>query len=330
MTRPPPPTKDPLHLPELGFGAAAIARREIGARTAHDCVGRAWDLGIRYFDTAPMYGSGVSERRLGEALAHHPRSQYVLSTKVGRLVRPGHPDSRGTGRDWVFDFGADAVRTSVRESLHRLGTRHIDLLYLHDPDDHWHEAVTAAWPALAELRDQGLVRAVGVGMNQAAMLTEFVQHATPDVVLMAGQYSLLDTTALDELLPACLRRGVRVVVAQALHGGLIDGVPDASFHYRPVDSATRDTARRIAEVCHGHGVPTAAAAIQFPLGHPAVTTVLTGPRTPGQTRQNAALMRRPLPPELWHDLTTAGLLREDAPIPATSGTLPAPQEDHPR
>jgi D-threo-aldose 1-dehydrogenase len=315
-------------LPSLAFGTAGIGRPHVPPRTAADTLRQAWDAGLRYFDTAPMYGSGRAERRLGRFLTGLPRDDYLLSTKVGRLVRPD--GDGGAERRWVFDFSADAVRRSVDESLERLGVDRVDLLYLHDPDDHWREAIEQAWPALAELRDQGVVRAVGVGMNQAAMLTDFVREASPDVVLMAGQYSLLDRTALDALLPACQERDVAVVVAQALHGGLIDGVTGATFHYGPVDDETARRAAAIAAVCRAHGVPTAAAALRFPLGHPAVTTVLTGPETAAQLRQNARWARWPVPPGLWTDLVEAGLLTATAPVPTgpgapgTLGGSPAP------
>ncbi|WP_433887554.1 aldo/keto reductase [Streptomyces sp. CA-111067] len=305
---------DPPRLPALGFGTAGIARPSVAPGAAGDTLRQALECGLRYFDTAPMYGAGEAELRLGRFLAGLPRGEYVLSSKVGRLVRPA--ESGAGEREWVFDFSADAVRRSVEESLRRLGTDHVDLLYLHDPDDHWRQAIEEAWPALADLRDQGVVRAVGVGMNQAAMLTEFVTHASPDLVLMAGQYSLLDSAALDALLPACRERGVAVVVAQALHGGLIDGVPPTTFHYRPVDAATAARAAAIAAVCASHGVPTAAAALRFPLGHPAVSTVLTGPETAAQLRQNVEWAAWPIPDGLWSDLKAAGLLRADAPVPA--------------
>lgn len=312
---PPPPTGPAPgalpSLPRLALGTAALAREHVTASQAAGTLARAWAAGVRYFDTAPMYGAGRAEHRLGAFLDAGRRAACVLSTKVGKLVDPAAPGGHG----WTHDYSADGVRRSLDASLRRLGTDHVDLLLLHDPDDHWRQAVDEAWPALAELRDQGVVKAIGVGMNQAAMLTAFVRHTSPDLVLLAGQYSLLDTTALDGLLPACLDAGVRVVVAQALHGGLIDGAPAPTFRYRPVDEATAARAAAVAAVCHRHAVPTAAAALRFPLGHPAVATVLTGPETAEQLEQNLAWARLPVPGELWHDLAAEGLLRPDAPAP---------------
>ncbi|MEZ0110065.1 D-threo-aldose 1-dehydrogenase [Catenulispora sp. EB89] len=306
-----------ITLPRLGFGAAAIANDGVGLGQALDCVEAAWDSGMRYFDTAPMYGAGHSERLLGLALRGRPRAEYVLSTKVGRLVRPSHPDTEQTGADWIYDFSREGILTSLEESLLRLGVDSVDMLYIHDPDDHWREALEQAWPTVARLRDEGVVCAVGVGMVQAPMLARFIRETDLDLVLAAGVYTLLDTQALDELLPEAERRGVTVVAAQSLHGGLIDGVADAMFRYRPVDEQTRAKAARIAKVCHEFGVPTAAVALQFPLGHPAVRCVLTGPDSPGQLAQNLEWAARPVPAGVWTRLREEGLLSEETPVPST-------------
>jgi len=305
-----------ITLPRLGFGAAAIANDGVGLGQALDCVEAAWESGMRYFDTAPMYGAGHSERLLGLALRGRPRAEYVLSTKVGRLVRPSHPDTAQTGADWIYDFSREGILTSLEESLLRLGVDSVDMLYIHDPDDHWREALEQAWPTVARLRDEGVVRAVGVGMVQAPMLARFVRETDLDLVLAAGVYTLLDTQALDELLPEAERRGVTVVAAQSLHGGLIDGVADAMFRYRPVDEQTRAKAARIAKVCHEFGVPTAAVALRFPLGHPAVRCVLTGPDSRGQLAQNLEWAAQPIPAGVWARLREEGLLSEQAPVPS--------------
>ena len=306
-----------ITLPRLGFGAAAIANDGVGLGQALDCVEAAWESGMRYFDTAPMYGAGHSERLLGLALRGRPRAEYVLSTKVGRLVRPSHPDTEQTGADWIYDFSRDGILTSLEESLLRLGVDSVDMLYIHDPDDHWREALEQAWPTVARLRDEGVVRAVGVGMVQAPMLARFIRETDLDVVLAAGVYTLLDTQALAELLPEAERRGVTVVAAQSLHGGLIDGVANAMFRYRPVDERTRAKAARIAKVCHEFGVPTAAVALQFPLGHPAVRCVLTGPDSRGQLAQNLEWAAQPIPAGVWARLREEGLLSEQTPVPST-------------
>lgn len=302
-------------LPRLGFGAAAIGQPAVPDAQAVDCVTAAWDSGMRYFDTAPMYGTGRSETLVGQALRGRPRGDYLLSTKVGRLVRPGHPETARTGADWIYDFTSDGVLTSLEESLRRLGVDHLDLVFIHDPDDHWRQALEGAWPTLAGLRDDGVIGAVGVGMIQAPMLARFIRETDVDVVLAAGVYTLLDTQARLELLPEAQRRGVAVIAAQAMHGGLIDGAPNPEFRYRPVDPQTRAKVARIAGICHEHGVPTAAAAIQFPLGHPAVTCVLTGPASREQLAENLAWSALPVPPAVWARLRSAGLLPPDVPVP---------------
>jgi D-threo-aldose 1-dehydrogenase len=245
---------------------------------------------------------------VGQALRGRPRGDYLLSTKVGRLVRPGHPD-------WIYDFSRDGVLTSLEESLRRLGVDHVDMVFIHDPDRHWQQALEGAWPTLAALRDKGVIGAVGVGMTQAPMLARFIRETDVDVVLAAGVYTLLDTQGCLELLPEAQRRGVAVIAAQSMHGGLIDGTANPQFRYRPVDEPTRAKVAHIAEICHEHGVPTAAAAIQFPLGHPAVTCVLTGPASRKQLGENLAWSTLPVPPAVWARLRSAGLLPPDVPVP---------------
>ncbi|GAA2014702.1 aldo/keto reductase [Catenulispora yoronensis] len=302
-------------LPRLAFGAAAIAQPEVSPDQALDCFEAAWDSGMRYFDTAPMYGGGHSERLLGVALRGRPRADYLLSTKVGRLVRPDHPDTAQTQAEWIYDFSREGVLTSLEESLHRLGVDSVDMVYIHDPDDHWQQALDGAWPTLARLRDEGVVRAIGAGMIQAPMLARFIRETDVDLVLAAGVYTLLDTQAMDELLPEAEKRGVAVVAAQSLHGGLIDGVTNATFRYRPMDDETRAKTTRIAKVCHEFGIPTAAAALQFPLGHPAVQCVLTGPASRDQLMENLAWAALPIPSGLWEQLRHEGLLPPDVPVP---------------
>jgi D-threo-aldose 1-dehydrogenase len=306
------------NLPRLGFGAAAIAPPPVSIAQAIDCVEAAWDSGMRYFDTAPMYGAGRSEILVGRALRGQPRRSYVLSTKVGRLVRPGHDDTARTGADWIYDFSRDGVLTSLEESLRRLGTDRVDMVFIHDPDDHWQQALDAAWPTLAQLRNEGVIDAVGVGMTQAPMLARFIRETDIDVVLAAGVYTLLDTQARLELLPEATRRRVTVIAAQAMHGGLIDGVPNPQFRYRPVDEEIRTKVAAIASICHEHGVPTAAVAIQFPLGHPAVACVLTGPGSRGQLKENLAWATLDVPPGVWARLRAEGLLPPEVPLPGVA------------
>jgi D-threo-aldose 1-dehydrogenase len=319
-----------LQVGRYGFGGAPIAGlfESVSEQQARDCMAHAWTAGQRYFDTAPHYGAGLSERRVGAFLAEKPSKEWVLSTKVGRLLETassaatestGFVDESEVRR--VFDFSRDGIRRSFDASLTRLGVDKIDILFLHDPDDHWQQAIDEAWPALAELRDDGVVRSVGAGMNQTAMLTRFVQETDMDVVLLAGRYTLLEQGGLDDLLPACVERGTSVVVGGVFNSGLLANPHrNATFDYQPAASDVLDKALRIDEACSRHGVAIAAAALQFPLAHPAITTVLVGARSPQEIEENARLAETPIPEQLWADLLAAGLLRPGTPVPGPSPT----------
>lgn len=316
----------------LSFGAATIAglHRAVSEDTAREAVDAAWSLGIRYFDTAPHYGLGLSERRLGAALADRPRDEYVISTKVGRLLVPS-PENAGA-RDLgggfdvpadhrrVWDFSGDGVRRSLESSVDRLGVDRVDIVLIHDPDDHWEQAVDEAYPALHELRAQGVVGAIGAGMNQWEMLERFVVETDVDAVMLAGRYTLLEQFALDSMLPACERRGVSVLAAGVFNSGLLaTDVPDpnANYNYTRAPSDLRATALRIGEICRRHGVSMPAAALAFVAAHPAVATLVMGARTAAQITRNAEVFNARVPPELWPDLVRAGLLRPDAPVPVS-------------
>ncbi|RZQ60700.1 aldo/keto reductase [Amycolatopsis suaedae] len=288
-------------------------------------VETAWRGGIRYFDTAPHYGLGLSERRLGAALARYPREEFVLSTKVGRLLEPD-PDGAGRRDDAGFDvpatlrrrwdFSRDGVLRSLESSLERLGLDRVDVVYVHDPDDHWEPALREALPTLVELREQGVVGAVGVGMNQTAMLADFVRHADVDVLMMAGRYTLLNQPALDELLPLCAERGVAVVAAGVFNGGILaTDTPGTVYDYTEAPAELVDTARRIARACGRHGVRLPEAAIALPAAHPAVRSVVVGSASPAQVAGNLARAAAVVPAALWTELKTTGLLRSDAPVP---------------
>ncbi|MFB6872911.1 aldo/keto reductase [Streptomyces sp. NPDC056323] len=317
-----------VEVTELSFGAAAIGNlfTAVDPARAAAAVDAAWDEDVRYFDTAPHYGLGLSERRLGEALRSRPRNSYVLSTKVGRVLDPLPADATGSGynaglsegfavpathrRRW--DFSADGVRRSIEDSLERLGLDRIDIAYLHDPDDHARAAFDEAYPALEKLRAQGVVGAIGAGMNQTAMLTRFLRDTDVDVVLCAGRYTLLDQSALDELLPEAAARGRSVVVGGVFNSGLLaDPRPGATYDYTAAPLNLLDRALRIKAVTEGHGVPLRAAALHYPLAHPAVATVLVGTRSPDEVRDAAALLRREIPDELWDELRAEGLLTEN-------------------
>jgi D-threo-aldose 1-dehydrogenase len=212
------------------------------------------------------------------------------------------------------------VRRSFEASLERLGVDRVDIAFLHDPDDHLDDAIAHGWPTLSNLRDEGMVRSIGAGMNQAAALTRLVRETDIDVVLLAGRYTLLDQTALDELFSACMRRGTSVVVGGVFNSGILaDPVTQTHFDYQPAPREIRERALRIAEVCAAHGVPIAAAALQFPLAHPAVTSIVVGARSAAEVHENVRLIQMPIPSELWAQLRAESLLRPDAPVPGDRG-----------
>jgi D-threo-aldose 1-dehydrogenase len=310
-----------LSVGPLSFGTAPIGNlgREVTDDEARGAVAAAWEAGVRYFDTAPHYGLGLAERRLGEALA----GRGVVSTKVGRLLAPG----RGTGMDTegfavpdtivrVRDYSRDGVLRSLEASLERLGR--VDILFVHDPDDYYREALEGAFPALEELRSQGVISSYGAGMNQAEMLADFVRETDLDVVMLAGRYTLLEQGALDDLLPLCEARNVSVVAAGVFNSGLLARErpsAGATYNYAPAPQRLLERVHRIADVLERHGTSLPIAAAQFPLAHPAVTTVCLGARSADQVRRNAALFDVPAPAQAWCELAAEGLLRAEAPVP---------------
>ena len=302
----------------LGLGCAPLGNlyQATSDDEAQAVVHAAFDAGIRFFDTAPLYGHGLSERRLGAALASMPRESVTVATKVGRLLVADAPDEtvdtifmEVPSVHPVFDFSADGVHRSLEASLERLGLDRVDIVHVHDPDDHAEEALAGAFPALRRWRDEGVVSAIGAGMNQAAMLARFVREAGVDCVLLAGRYTLLDQSGLDELLPLCEREGVSVIAAGVFNSGLLaDPNPGAHFDYAPAPGALVERARHLATVCARHDVPLTAAALQFPTSHPAVSCVLTGVQSVDELRSNVADFAHPIPDELWADLRAEGLL----------------------
>ncbi|XKK60685.1 aldo/keto reductase [Streptomyces sp. ARC32] len=311
---------------ELSFGAAGIGNlfTPVTDDQAEQTVTAAWEAGMRYFDTAPHYGLGLSERRLGAALRHRPRDEYVLSTKVGRLLEPA--DTGGTDltagfavpatHRRVWDFSADGVRRSLADSLERLGVDRVDIAYLHDPDDHVEQALDEAYPALERLRGEGVLGAIGVGMNQAETPARFVRETDIDAVLLAGRYSLLDQHGLADLLPLAVDRGIGVVVGGVFNSGLLaDPRPGAPFDYATAPEHLLARAVDLQTVCTRHGVPLRAAALRFPLGHPAVTSVLVGPRSAAEAEDAATLLHRPVPDALWEEIKERGLLPAHVPTP---------------
>jgi D-threo-aldose 1-dehydrogenase len=300
---------------EVSFGGAAIGNlfTPVSDDDARAAVDAAWDGGIRTFDTAPHYGLGLSERRLGDALRHRPRAEYVISTKVGRLLEAAGSAGRDSeGFDVPastvrrFDFSADGVRRSLEASLRRLGLDRIDIALIHDPDDHGEQALREAYPALERLRAEGIVGAIGVGMNQADMLTRFVTDTDVDTVLVAGRYTLLDRSAGRELLPAALGRGVSVIVGGVFNSGVLAApVEGATYNYHAAPAELIDEARRLAETCARYGVPLRAAAARFPLTHPAVASVLIGMRSAAEVTDALRLRALDIPAALWDSLATA-------------------------
>ncbi|MDX2550353.1 aldo/keto reductase [Streptomyces stelliscabiei] len=319
-------TSTPVELTELGFGASVIGNlyRVTPVEDANAAIETAWDAGIRYFDTAPHYGLGLSERRLGAALREYPRAEYVVSSKVGRLLvpneRPRGVDSEGfVVRDDLrrrWDFSRDGVLRSIEATLTRTGLDRLDVVYLHDPDDHWQQAADEAMPALADLRDQGVVGAIGAGMNQSAMLARFLRETPADVVMLAGRYTLLDQSALDDVLPAAREHHKSVVAVGVFNSGLLSRDRPAEgmkYDYRAAPAALVDRARAIAEVCAAHGTALPVAAIAFPLTHPTIINVTLGMRTAEQVGRNVELHQREVPDGLWDDLRAQGLIRSDVP-----------------
>jgi len=317
-----------LEVGRYAFGVAPLANmgHEVTEEEAANALEAAWSAGVRYFDTAPHYGLGLGERRLGAFLATKPRDEFVLSTKVGRVLVDNplgvRPDDEGFDVRSPFmrrrDYSADGVRRSLDDSLERMGLDRIDVVFVHDPDDFYREAMVGTFPALDELRREGVITSYGAGMNQSAMLTDFVLNTDLDVVMCAGRYTLLEQGALDDLLPAASAKGVSVIAAAVFNSGLLARdrpAPGTTYDYAPASEELLARVGAIADVCEANGVSLPAAALQFALGHPAVATVCTGARSAAQVRRNAGLFDLAIPDSLWADLASAGLLRADTPHP---------------
>lgn len=313
-------------LPRLGLGCAPLANlyRAITDEEATATVAAAFETGATYLDTAPHYGLGRSEERLGRALAGRDRASYVLSTKVGRRLRDLEPGETADGQGFadspararVWDFSSDGIRASLESSLERLGVDAVDIVYLHDVEDHLREVYASGFPALADLRDQGVVKAIGFGMNYSGVMARLVADLDVDVVLCAGRWTLLERTALDDLLPECERRGTKVVVGGVYNSGLLaDPKPGAPYNYAAAPEELLRRALDMAEVCAGFGVPLRAAALRFPFAHPSVVSALVGAAGPDEMRDNAEMFRYDIPDDLWHALVERKLLDDDVPLP---------------
>ena len=302
-----------LRVTRLGLGGAPLSGqlKEIDPDTAVDTIQQGVALGVRYFDTAPMYGYGEGELRYGRALAGVSRDEFVLSTKVGRLL-----DSSGV----TFDFSRDAVLRTLDSSLERLKLDRVDIALIHDPDAHYEQAIQEAYPTLAELRSQGVVKAIGAGMNQWQMLDRFAREGDFDCFLLAGRYTLLDHSGLTELLPLCEQKRISVILGGPYNSGILasDLSPGTTYNYKEAPPNVLERARQMKSVCDRHGVPLKAAALQFGLAHPAVAATIPGAESPSEVEENVQMAGYPVPDGLWAELRDEGLIPEEAPTPTNS------------
>ncbi len=327
--------KGALTFTELGFGTAPIGGlyRTVTGDEAHATMTRAWDLGVRYFDTAPLYGLGQAETRLNRALAG--RSGFLVSSKVGRLLRPTRPGEVHDGvgkwfnvpsRKEIFDYSYDGVMRSVEFSLERTGLDRIDILYAHDLDIFTHGSASAmqvrleefmagGYKALVALRDQGVIRAFGAGINESEPAQWLVERGDFDIFLLAGRYTLLEQAALDSFLPLCVQRGVGVVIGGPYNSGILatGARPGAFYNYNPAPDWVMDKVARIEAVCAAHGVRLVDTAFQFALQHPAVLSVIPGGQGVAEVEANVRAAAAVIPAALWDDLKQQGLMRADAP-----------------
>lgn len=314
-----------LKVNRLGLGGAPLAGLYQGV--TDDAAARVVDTylghGLGFFDTAPLYGSGVSETRLGAVLSSRDRGSFALATKVGRLlVRDPERDQDVWSDDLppvgpVFDYSYDGTLRSLEESLSRLGLDRVEILHIHDPDNHYEEAMKGSYRALVRLRGEGVIRAVGVGMNQAKMLARFAIEGDFDCFLCAGRYTLVDHTALKRLLPLCEERNISIIIGGPYNSGILaqGAVDGARFDYRKAPAQIVEKVRRVEAVCNRHGTPLKAAALQFPLAHPAVAAVIPGARSPGEVDENVRMFEVEIPADFWSELREEGLIPDAAPTP---------------
>jgi D-threo-aldose 1-dehydrogenase len=326
-----------LRVTRLGFGGAALGGfdRSVEDADADSSLAAAWAGGTRYFDTAPWYGLGVSEHRIGRFLRAKQRQEFVLSTKVGRLITR----QRGTAADhswksalpfdWHFDYSYDAVMRSFEDSLQRLGLESVDMLLIHDLElgahgsaaalaEHTHELdLGGGFKALDQLRTEGMIVAIGLGINESQSVSRLVGRFDLDVILLAGRYTLLDQGALAEALGLCTDQGIAVVIGGPFNSGILVRGPGsrATFDYEPAPDEVVERVRRLRDVCARHGVTLPAAALQFPLAHPAVVSVIPGAATAREVEENISSFRQPIPRLLWEELRAEGLIDAAAPVP---------------
>ncbi len=325
-----------VEVTELGFGGASIGELFVPVKE-HDAlatIDAAWDSGIRYFDTAPWYGRGLSELRTGSGLRDHPREEFALSTKVGRWLRPASSDRfergpwvGGSPNEVVFDYTYDGIMRSVEQSRLRLGITRFDIAFIHDLDllyfdeptfaSHFHDLAASGWKALEELRSSGQVRAVGAGINALGLIPRFLDALDVDAFLVAMPYTLLRQEVLDDEFPAAMARGIGFVIGAVFQSGILatGAVEGATYDYAPAPSDVMERVRRIEAICERHDITLAAAALRFPLGHPGVAAVIPGAFHPDQVRRNVSAFGQSIPADFWAELKHEGLLRADAPVP---------------
>jgi D-threo-aldose 1-dehydrogenase len=327
-----------LAVTALGLGGGALGNlyAAMSDENALATIDAAYRGGVRYFDTAPLYGYGLSERRVGMAVSRYPRHEVVISTKVGRVLAPRatrDPNDAfvdAPAFDAVFDYSRDAALRSLEESLKRLQTDRVDIVFIHDPDEsvtqrgadpyaksHFNEVMAGAYPALAELRAQGAIKAIGAGMNQWQMLSDFARAGDFDCFLLAGRYTLLEQTAAHTFLPLCAEKHISVIIGGPFNSGILATGVTANTHYeyRTPPPQIVERVRQIEAVCARHGVSLPAAALQFPFGHPAVAAVIPGAASPNEVRANSAYCQQPIPTDFWAELRHLKLLDEAAPVP---------------
>ena len=313
-----------LEVTAIGLGTAPLGGlfSPVSDADAEATIERAWSLGVRFFDTAPLYGFGLAERRLGNFLRRRQRDSFAISTKVGRVLRPataaaedGHYKGTPAERP-QFDFSYDGVMRSVEESLARLGLDRIDVLLVHDPDEHYEDAVAGAFRALRRLRDDGTVKAIGAGMNQSEMLARFAEAAPVDCFLLAGRYTLLDQGALTTLFPVCRAKNIGIILCGIYNSGILANPGSgAKFNYEDADPALVDRALALQALCRKHGTELKAAAVQFCMAHPAVTVALQGARTAAEVSDNIAMAGRLVPSAFWQELRERNMVDAAAPLP---------------
>jgi D-threo-aldose 1-dehydrogenase len=317
-----------LNISKLGFGGVPLGNmnRVLTDAEAHETVEAAWDAGLRYYDTAPFYGHGLSENRIGAVLSQKPRDQFVISTKVGRVLEPCAPGEENAGIylnpplfKVRFDYSYGGVMRSYEDSLKRLGLDRVDILYVHDigdlthgdlAADYYRDLMTGGWRALDELRSSGAIKAIGLGVNENAICETVLADADPNLFLLAGRYTLLDQSAAERLLPECVKRGVGIVLGGPYNSGILatGPIPNAQYDYAAAGPEILAKATKLQGLCAAHGVSLPEAALHFPLRHPAVVSVIPGSQTPEQVALNLATFEKVVPDSLWVELASEGAI----------------------